>query len=68
YLGRVTAVISLTGFGLAPLSYPVFGAAVAAWGPTPVFLAAAGFACLGALVGLASPAVRAAELSRPAAR
>ncbi|MCL2552347.1 MAG: MFS transporter [Actinomycetia bacterium] len=68
YLGRVTAVISLTGFGLAPLSYPVFGAAVAAWGPTPVFLAAAGFACLGALVGLASPAVRAAELSRPAGR
>jgi MFS family permease len=67
YLGRVTAVISLTGFGLAPLGYPVFGAAVAAWGPTPVFLAAAAFACLGGLVGLASPAVRGAELTRPPA-
>ncbi|MBY8876614.1 hypothetical protein [Actinacidiphila acidipaludis] len=68
YLGRVTAVMSLTGFGLAPLVYPVFGLAVAAWGPTPVFLAAAAFACLGGVVGLTSPAVRRAELSRPGGR
>jgi MFS family permease len=68
YLGRVTAVMSLTGFGIAPLVYPVFGAAVAAWGPEPVFLTGAAFACLGGVVGLAAPAVRRAELSRPDAR
>ena len=68
YLGRVTAVIGLTGFGLAPLIYPVFGAAVAVWGPTPVFLAGGAFACLGGVVGLAVPEVRRAELSRPPGR
>ncbi|SEN68391.1 MFS transporter [Actinacidiphila rubida] len=68
YLGRVSAVMSLTGFGLAPLAYPVFGAAVAAWGPTPVFLVSAGVACLGGVPSLASPTVRRAELDRPPGR
>lgn len=58
YLGRVTSVMGLTGFGFAPLSYPVFGAAVAAWGVTPVFAVSAAFATCGGLIGLASPAVR----------
>ncbi len=43
YLGRVTAVMSLTGVGLSPLAYPLFGAAVAAWGAPSVFV---GSACL----------------------
>jgi MFS family permease len=64
YLGRVTSVMSLTGFGIAPLVYPLFGAAVAAWGCTPVFFAGAAFGSLGGVVGLASPAVRRAHLSR----
>jgi MFS family permease len=60
YLGRVTSVMSLSGFGVAPLVYPLFGAAVAAFGPTPVFLAGAAFGMLGGVVGLASPAIRCA--------
>lgn len=66
YLGRVTSVMSLSGFGFAPLAYPVFGAAVGVWGPTPVFLASAALGMLGGVLGLATPAVRAAELPRPA--
>lgn len=66
YLGRVTSVMSLTSVGIAPLVYPLFGAAVAAWGAAPVFLAGAAFAALGGVVGLRSPAVRRAELPRPA--
>ncbi|WP_407564299.1 MFS transporter [Streptomyces sp. 184] len=64
YLGRVTAATSLTGLGLAPLCYPVVGAAVGAWGSAPVFLACGAFSCLGAVVCLAAPAVRRAELPR----
>ncbi|MBM9506578.1 MFS transporter [Actinacidiphila acididurans] len=66
YLGRVTSVMSLTGFGLAPLTYPLFGAAVSAWGPGPVFLAGAAFAASGGIVGLTAPAVRGAQLPRTA--
>jgi MFS family permease len=62
YLGRVTSVMSLTGFGLAPMAYPLFGAAVAVWGPAPVFLVSAAFAALGGVIGLATPAVRSARL------
>jgi MFS family permease len=61
YLGRVTSVMSLTGFGIAPLVYPAFGAAVSLWGPTPVFLAAAVVSMLGGAIALSSPAVRAAD-------
>ncbi|WUT80526.1 MFS transporter [Streptomyces sp. NBC_00669] len=61
YLGRVTSVMSLTGFGIAPLVYPLFGAAVASFGPTPVFLTAGAVSMLGGAVGLASPAVRSAK-------
>jgi MFS family permease len=61
-LGRTTSVMSLTGFGLAPLAYPLFGAAVSVWGPAPVFLAGAAFAATGGIVGLSAPAVRRARL------
>lgn len=64
YLGRVTAATSLTGLGLAPLCYPLVGAAIGAWGSAPVFLACGAFSCLGAVVCLSAPAVRQAELPR----
>ena len=68
YLGRVTSVMSLTGFGLAPMAYPLFGAAVAAWGPAPVFLSGAAFGAFGGVIGLLAPAVRTARLPRPGSR
>jgi hypothetical protein len=61
YLGRVTSVMSLTGFGVAPLVYPAFGAAVSFWGPAPVFLAAAAVSMLGGVIALSSSAVRSAD-------
>ncbi|WP_419994142.1 MFS transporter [Streptomyces boninensis] len=64
YIGRVTSLMGLTGLGIAPMCYPLVGAAVGLWGPTPVFLAGAGFSCLGAVVGLSAAAVRRAELPR----
>ncbi|WP_030380479.1 MULTISPECIES: MFS transporter [unclassified Streptomyces] len=69
YLGRVTSVVMLTMVGLAPLSYPLVGAAVGAWGTAPVFVGCGVFAGLGAVLPLASRAVRHAELprKRPAA-
>ncbi|MEU9762355.1 MFS transporter [Streptomyces sp. NPDC047985] len=64
YLGRVTSVFMLTMVGLAPLSYPVVGAAIGAWGPGPVFVGCGAFASLGVVVVLSSAAVRHAELPR----
>ncbi|MEE4541547.1 hypothetical protein V2S66_06130 [Streptomyces sp. V4-01] len=58
--------MSLTGFGLAPPAHPLFGAAVAAAGPAPVFLASAGLGACGGVAGLLVPAVRTARLARPA--
>ncbi|MFE4968170.1 MFS transporter [Streptomyces sp. NPDC056660] len=64
YLGRVTSVVMLTMVGLAPLSYPLVGAAIGAWGAAPVFVGCGCFASLGVVVALASDAVRRAELPR----
>ncbi|MGW2374494.1 MFS transporter [Kitasatospora sp. NPDC001683] len=64
YLGRATSVVMLTTVGLAPLSYPLVGAAIGAWGAAPVFLGCGGLSCLGAAYALASPTVRRAELPR----
>lgn len=64
YLGRVTSVVMLTLVGLAPLSYPVVGAAIGAWGAAPVFIGCGLVASLGAAIALASEAVRRAELPR----
>ncbi|GFH34519.1 MFS transporter [Streptomyces pacificus] len=62
YLGRVTSVVMLTMVGLAPLGYPLVGAAIGAWGAAPVFAACGVLAGLGAASALASDAVRNAEL------
>lgn len=64
YLGRVTSVVMLTSVGLAPLSYPVVGAAIGAWGAAPVFVGCGMFGTLGVAVALACGPVRRAELPR----
>lgn len=64
YLGRVTSVVMLTMVGLAPLSYPLVGAAIGAWGAAPVFVGCGIFAGLGVVMALTSDAVRHAELPR----
>ncbi|MEV6259963.1 MFS transporter [Streptomyces sp. NPDC051784] len=64
YLGRVTSVVMLTMVGIAPLTYPLAGAAIGAWGAAPVFVGCGAFAALGAAVALSSGAVRGAELPR----
>jgi MFS family permease len=68
YLGRVTSVAMLTVVGLAPLSYPVVGAAIGAWGAAPVFVGCGAFAGLGVVIALTSAAVRHAELPRERSR
>jgi MFS family permease len=62
YLGRVMSLLSLASFGVGPLVYPVFGAAVARFGTAPVFAASGGICALGALACLLSTDVRRAEL------
>ncbi|MGW2049416.1 MFS transporter [Streptomyces sp. NPDC001858] len=64
YLGRVTSVSTLVGFGLAPLTFPVVGRAVEAWGTGPVFAGCAAVCGLSAVVALASGQLRRAELPR----
>ncbi|MGC5362548.1 MFS transporter [Streptomyces sp. DT24] len=64
YLGRVTSVSTLFTHAVAPLSYPVVGAAVAFWGTGPVFAAGAALCGTGALTGLAFGHLRRAELPR----
>ncbi|MEU9853001.1 MFS transporter [Streptomyces sp. NPDC047974] len=65
YLGRVSAVASLGSLGIAPLSFPVTGAAIGAWGPGPVFVVSAAVCALSGVYGLAVRAVRRAELPKP---
>ncbi|MFZ4274666.1 MFS transporter [Streptomyces arboris] len=67
YLGRVTSVVMLTSVGLAPMSYPVVGAAIGVWGSAPVFVGCGVFGSVGVVVALACGTVRRAELpgSRP---
>ncbi|MFB6778026.1 MFS transporter [Streptomyces sp. NPDC056352] len=62
YLGRVTSVSTLFTHAIAPLSYPVTGAAVAAWGTGPVFVTSAVVCAAGATTGLAFTRLRRAEL------
>lgn len=62
YLGRVGSVLTFFAVGVAPLSYPLTGAGIAAWGLEPVFTASAAVTVLAAAYGLASPALRRSEL------
>ncbi|MEV0319607.1 MFS transporter [Streptomyces sp. NPDC050658] len=62
YLGRVTAVSGLVSLGVAPLTYPVTGIAVEAWGTAPVFTASAVTCGLAGLYGVCARGLRGAEL------
>ncbi|WP_127357957.1 MFS transporter [Actinacidiphila soli] len=64
YLGRVGSVMTLFTVGVAPLTYPLMGAGIAVWGLEPVFTVSAAVSVLAAAYGLASPALRRAELPR----
>ncbi|MFI8964580.1 MFS transporter [Streptomyces sp. NPDC053493] len=64
YLGRVTAVSSLCSLGLAPLSFPLTGAAIELWGVGPVYAVSASVCALAGVYSLAVPAIRRAELPR----
>ncbi|MFI6940976.1 MFS transporter [Streptomyces sp. NPDC050418] len=62
YIGRVTSVYMLLALGIAPLCYPVVGAAIGVWGTRPVFVASACLILVGSAIGLSSKALRKAEL------
>ncbi|MGW2508643.1 MFS transporter [Streptomyces scopuliridis] len=62
YLGRVTSVATLFTLGVAPLCYPVTGAAVGLWGTGPVFVVSAAVCGTGGLLGLCFKALRRAQL------
>ncbi|MFF1509907.1 MFS transporter [Streptomyces sp. NPDC058326] len=62
YLGRVSAVSGLGSLGIAPLSFPLTGAAIGLWGPGPVFVVSAAVCALSGVYALAVPALRRAEL------
>ncbi|MGW1291476.1 MFS transporter [Streptomyces sp. NPDC002533] len=64
YLGRVTSVSTFFTYAIAPLSYPVTGAAVALWGTGPVFAVSAAVCAAGGVMGLALAGLRRAELPR----
>jgi MFS family permease len=64
YVGRVTAVSTLVGFGVAPLTFPLVGAAADRWGTGPVFASCAALCALGALLALCTGPLRRAELPR----
>ncbi|MEU3745135.1 MULTISPECIES: MFS transporter [Streptomyces] len=64
YLGRVTSVSTFFSIGIAPLSFPLTGAAVGLWGPAPVFTASAAVCALGGIYGLSVKSLRRAELPK----
>ncbi|OLC56317.1 MAG: hypothetical protein AUH85_06690 [Chloroflexi bacterium 13_1_40CM_4_68_4] len=61
YLGRVSSVDMFGGSLLAPVAPVVGGAMVAAFGPSPVFVAGGAIIALFGLAGLALPAIRRLE-------
>ncbi|MDH2389940.1 MFS transporter [Streptomyces sp. HNM0663] len=64
HLGRVTSVATLLSLGLAPLSFPVTGAAIALWGTVPVFAVSAAICAAGGVYGLLRTPLRRADLPR----
>ncbi|BAG23630.1 MULTISPECIES: MFS transporter [Streptomyces] len=65
YLGRVTSVTTLCTLGLAPALFPAVGVTVALWGADTFFIGC-GVICLSAAVlGLAVPVLRRAEIHPP---
>ncbi|WP_261994119.1 MFS transporter [Streptomyces sp. t39] len=62
HLGRVTSLATFVSLGLAPLSFPLTGAALGLWGAAPVFAVSALVCAAGAVYGLCSAHLRRAEL------
>lgn len=62
FLGRITAVTTLVGLGLAPLTYPLFSTAAVTIGLGPTFLTFAALGLIGALIGATSRPGRHAQL------
>jgi hypothetical protein len=63
YLGRVMSLTAFSAFGLTPVSYTLFGAAVSAVGLSRAFLTAAVLVFLPCVVGLAARPVRSVRLT-----
>ncbi|MEU8985326.1 MFS transporter [Streptomyces sp. NPDC048558] len=64
YVGRVTSVATFFSLGVAPLTFPLTGAAIGLWGTGPVFVVSAVVCGLGGAVGLCAGGLRRAELPR----
>ncbi|MFI5552138.1 MFS transporter [Streptomyces sp. NPDC051738] len=64
YVGRVTSVSTFFSLGVAPLTFPLTGAAIGLWGTGPVFVASAAVCGLAGVVGLCTRDLRRAELPR----
>ncbi|MFI1729572.1 MFS transporter [Streptomyces acidicola] len=64
YVGRVTSVSTFFSLGLAPLTFPLTGAAIGLWGTGPVFTLSAAVCGLAGVYGLCSGPLRRAELPR----
>ncbi|CAL9674476.1 Enterobactin exporter EntS (plasmid) [Streptomyces sp. enrichment culture] len=64
FLGRVSSVAGLVSLGIAPMTYPVFGSAVAMWGVRDVFVGSALLVALGGVTGLCATSLRRVELPR----
>ncbi|MGW6910614.1 MFS transporter [Streptomyces sp. NPDC054940] len=64
YVGRVTSVSTFFSLGVAPLTFPLTGAAIGLWGTGPVFVASAAVCGLAGVVGLCARNLRRAELPR----
>lgn len=64
YVGRVTSVSTLVGFGVAPLTFPVVGWGADLWGTGPVFAVCAAVCALSGALALCVRDLRRAELPR----
>ena len=62
YMGRVTSVSTIFGFGVAPLTFPLVGGAIALWGTGWVFAVSAAVSGLAGVVVLWVRDLRRAEL------
>jgi MFS family permease len=54
FLGRVMSLLSLVSFGLGPMSYPLYGIGVTAWGARPMFVVCAVIGMFAAVVAVYS--------------
>ncbi|MFF6981232.1 hypothetical protein ACFZAV_26840, partial [Streptomyces sp. NPDC008343] len=63
-LWRPSSASTITGLGVAPLTFPLTGAAIGLWGTGPVFVASAAVCGLGGAVGVCARGLRRAELPR----